>query len=177
MRISRLSTLLVASTALAGSLVIAAPAASAHVACDPGEFYRATSHSGKFYEVGAAQAVNKEKGSATLRVDVGTAHTSTRSFTGSLSASVEGGFWVFAKASATATASVTLETSTTMSKTFGTDVPVPGHSTRTVEFGFRRYTQHLEQYHLYNNTVSSCAVKVDRSTTVVAPYMTTFIIE
>ncbi len=177
MRVTRLTSALVGSAALASSLAAGIPAASAHVICDTGEYYRVTSHSGSFTQVGVAQAVNKHSGTATLHVTVGSSHTSTRSFTASISGSVEGGFWVFAKASASASASVTLETSATMSASFGVDVPVPGYSTRTVAFGFRRYSQTIQRYHWYNNTISTCARYVDNSGTVVAPYATTFIIE
>lgn len=177
MRVTRLKSALVGTAALASTLVVGIPAASAHVICDGGEFYRVTSHSGHFTQVGAAQAVNKHSGTATLHVTVGSSHTSSRSFTKSISGSVEGGFWVFAKVSASGSAGVTLEKSATMTASFGVDVPVPGHSTRTVAFGFRRYSQTIQRYHLYNNTISTCARHVDNSGTVVAPYATTFIIE
>ena len=49
-------------------------------------------------------------------------------------------------------------------------------STRTVKFGFRRYNQYVQEYHLYNNSISSCAEQVDHAGWVDAPYMKAFIV-
>jgi hypothetical protein len=120
--------------------------------------------------------VNKKSGTATLSAQVGESHTSSRSFSASITTSVEGGFWVFAKASASATAGFQIQTSTTMTKTYTATVRVPGHSTRTIKFGFRRYNQYIQQYHLYNTSPTSCGVKVDHAGWVRAPYQKAFIV-
>lgn len=153
------------------------PAASAHILCDDGEYYRVTQHNHTFIQVDSVQLVNKRSRTATLSAQVGEEHTSTRSFTGSITVSVEGGFWVFAKASASATASVTIQSSTTMSKTYTATVSVPGHSTRTILFGFRRYNQYVQEYHWYNTSMTTCGRYVDRAGWVRAPYQKAFIVK
>ncbi len=177
MPIRRLSTYLAATVMAAGTLtMVAAPPAAAHVVCDPGEFHRVTSHNHTFVQVDSVQLVNKRSGKATLSAQVGQSHTSTRGFTGTITTSVEAGFWVFAKASASVSASVSLQTSSTMTASYAATVTVPGHSTRTVAFGFRRYNQYIQQYHLYNTSISSCGVHVDHAGWVRAPYAKAFIV-
>ena len=177
MRIRRISTALLATAASGAAFAVGVPAASAHVACDPGEFYRVTQHNHTFVQVEAHQAVNKTAQTITMHVNVSQSHTSSRTFSASITASVEGGFWVFAKASASTTAGYSIETSDTMETSFGVDVPVPAHTTRTVDFGFRRYNQYIQQYHLYNNTISTCAAHVDKAGWVDAPYMEAYIVK
>ena len=176
MRIRRTSTALAATAAALATVTVGIPAASAHVICDSGEFHRVTSHNAEFVQVDSVQLVNTRSGAASLTATVGQSHTSSRSFSGSITTSVEAGFWVFAKASASATAGVTIQTSSTMSASYSATVSVPGHSTRTVKFGFRRYNQYVQQYHLYNNSISSCAVHVDHAGWVRAPYQKAFIV-
>jgi hypothetical protein len=176
MRIRPFSTLLAVTAAATGTLTAVAPAASAHIYCNPHEVYRVTSHNHTFTQVDAIQVVNKKSGKVTLTVQVGQSHTSTRSFTGTITGSVEGGFWVFAKATAAVSAGVTIQTSTIMLRTYTAKVPVPGHSTRTVKFGFRRYNQYIQEYHRYNKTTFTCGVRVDRAGWVRAPYEKAFII-
>ena len=176
MRLRRLSTVLAVGSTAATTFIAMAPAASAHVICDSGEFYRVTSHNATFLQVDAVQLVNTRSGTASLTAEVGTSHTSSNSFGGSITAGVEGGFWGFAKVSASATASVTIQTSTTMSSTYSATVSVPGYSTRTVKFGFRRYNQYIQRYHLYNDSISTCAASVDQAGWVDAPYMKAFIV-
>jgi hypothetical protein len=176
MWIRRLSMILAVIAAAVSALTVTAPAASAHVGCTPGEFHRVTSRSHTFVQVDAVQLVNRRSGAATLSAQVGQSHTSTRSFTGTITTSVEGGFWIFAKASASASAGITIQSSSTMSASYTATVTVPGHSTRTVQFGFRRYNQYIQQYHLYNNTPYSCAVAVDHAGWVRAPYEKAFIV-
>ena len=176
MRIRRFGIALLMTAAVAANLLLAIPAASAHVVCDDGEFFRVTKHKANFIQVDEVQLVNKRKGKATLTAQVGSSHTSTRTFGGSITVSVEAKFWIFAKASASASASYTIQTSNTMSKTYSATATVPGHSTRTVQFGFRRYSQYVQQYHLYNNSISTCAVAVDHAGWVRAPYAKAFIV-
>ncbi len=172
----RIRNAAVAAIVAAGSFVAAVPAASAYVPCNDGESYRVTSHNHQFIQVDSVQLVNKRSGSATLSAQVGESHTSTRSFSASITTSVEGGFWVFAKASASATAGLSIQTSSTMSRTYTATVTVPGHSTRTVKFGFRRYNQYIQEYHLYNTSATSCGLKVDKAGWVRAPYQKAFIV-
>lgn len=177
MRPGRLAlSVLTAVATTAGVLAVATPAASAHVLCDDGEHYRVTSHSREFRQVDSVQLVNRRSRTATLSAQVGESHTSTRTFSASVTASVEGGFWVFAKASASATAGVQIQKSSTMTRTYTATVSVPGHSTRTIKFGFRRYNQYVQQYHWYNTSISTCGRKVDHAGWVRAPYQKAFIV-
>jgi hypothetical protein len=176
MRMRRIGGLLLTAAATTGVLTAVAPTASAYVPCDEGESYRVTSHNHEFIQVDSVQLVNTRSGTATLSAQVGESHTSSRTFSGSITTSVEGGFWVFAKASASVTAGVSIQTSTTMTKTYTATVSVPGHSTRTVKFGFRRYNQYIQQYHLYNTGPTSCGVHVDHAGWVRAPYQKAFIV-
>src|SRR5689334_18681817 len=100
MRSRRLAGALLATAATTASLVAGIPAAAAHVACDSGEFYRVAKHSATFLQVDSVQLVNKKSGTAILSAEVGESHTSSRSYSGSITTSVEAGFWDFAKASA-----------------------------------------------------------------------------
>lgn len=177
MRRRRLLTALLATTATAGTLAVGIPAASARVDCGSGEYHRVTKHNHTFNQVDSVQLVNKRNTKATLTAVVGESHTSSRSFSASITGSVEAGFWVFAKASASSTAGVTIESSTTMSRSYSASVVVPAHSTRTVDFGFRRYNQYIQQYHMYNTSISTCGVHVDRAGWVRAPYQKAFIVK
>jgi hypothetical protein len=176
MRTRRLVHALVLGSTVATTLVTGIPAASAHVLCPDGEYYSSSSGSKYFSQVDSIALVNTRSGTATLTANVSEAHTSSRSFTGTISGTVEGSFWVFAKASATASASVTLLTSSTITTSYTATVSVPGHSTRTVKFGFRKYEQYVKSYHYYNNSVSTCAKSYDKAGWVRAPYQKTFIV-
>ena len=127
MRPRQLAAALIAAATTAAGLTVAAPAASAYVPCDDGESHRVTSHNHQFTQVDSVQLVNKKSGTASLSAQVGESHTSSRSFSASITTSVEGGFWVFAKASASATAGIQIQTSSTMTKTYTATVKVPGH--------------------------------------------------
>lgn len=177
MSVRRLSTALALSAAaVATSLTVGTPAATAQVVCGDGTHYRVTQHYARFNQVDEVSLINRRSGTATLSAQVGQSHTSTRSFSATISASAEAGFWVFAKASASASASHTIETSTTMSQTYAATASVPGHSSRTVKFGFRRYDQYVQQYYLYNTGIASCGLRVTRQGWVTAPYQKTFIV-
>ncbi len=177
MRLRHVSTLTAASVAFAGTMVTGIQAASAHVACDKGEFHDVTSHSDTFQQVDAVKLINKGATTATLKAVVGESHTSTRSFSASVTVGVEASFWVFAKAKAEATAGVTLASSSTMSASYEADVPVPAHQTYQVLFGFDRYNQYVREYHLVQSGATNCAVVVDHAGWVRAPFEKTFVIK
>ncbi len=81
---------------------------------------------------------------------------------------------MFAKASASASASKTLQTSMTMSYTY--TATVPAHSTREIQFGFRRYNQYIQKYYLYDTSGTSCGIHVMNQGWVIAPYTKAFIV-
>lgn len=177
MSVRRLSTALALTAAAVGTtLTVGIPAASAGVVCGDGDRYRVTQHYAKFYQVDEVSLINRRSHSASLSAQVGESHTSSRSFSGTISASAEAGFWGFAKASASASASHTIETSSTMSRTYTATATVPGHSSRTLKFGFRRYNQYVQRYYLYNKTPTSCGLRVTKQGWVRAPYQKTFIV-
>lgn len=177
MSFRRIQALLLAIATVLGLFVVAVPPASAHIVCDSGEFYKVTSHSYTFNQVDAVQLVNHKNYTATLHFDVGEAHTSSRSFSGSITVGVEAGFWVFAKAKAEATAGVTIQSSSTMSKTYGASVTLPGKGSATIKFGFRRYNQYVKAGHYYLAGMTTCGIHWDHEGWVRAPYKKAFIID
>lgn len=173
----RIRAVVAAAAVATGSFVALMPAAAAYVPCYDGENYQVVSHNHQFQQVDSVQLVNRRSGTATLSAEVGESHTSSRSFSGSITTEVSGGFWVFAEAKASATAGVEIQKSTTMSRTYTATIQVPGHSTRTILFGFRRYNQYIKEYHFYNKGPTTCATKVDHAGWVRAPYQKAFIVK
>lgn len=177
MKHPRLTSALLAAAAAAGMLVVGSPAASAQIICDSGSSYRVTQHNRTFVQVDSAQLVNRTGTSATLTVQVGQQHTSTRSFSNSITASAEAGFWDFAKASASTTSELTITASKTMYASYTASANVPAHSTRTVKFGFGRYNQYIQRFHLVAQpSTNSCSVVVEQGGWVNAPFQKTFIV-
>ena len=159
-----------------GSFVTVVPAADAFVPCFDGEHYRVTSHDHQFQQVDVVQLVNRRSGAATLSAQVGESQTSSRTYSGSITTEASGGFWVFAQAKASATAGIQIQNSSTMTRTYTATVTVPGHSTRTIQFGFRRYNKHIQRYHWRNTDRVTCVRVIDQAGWVRAPYQKAFIV-
>lgn len=168
---------LLATAAVATTLVVGAPAASAIPNCDNGEHYRVTAHRYSFVQVGPGVALkNPHNYKEWLTVKVGQKHVSSVDYSGSISASVSGGFWKFAKAQASVTAGIRIYQSVTMFATYGATVPVPPHSSVTVRFGFRRYNQYIQRYHgTWSPAKKRCVPFVDHAGWVHAPNKVTFL--
>jgi hypothetical protein len=160
-----------------GSLVISASPASAYVACNDGHIhYTRTDVNRHFIRAESVTAVNRRSVRASMTVSVSQSHTSSRSFTGTITVGAEAGFWVFAKAKAEASASVAVAKSVTITTTYSVTVPVPAHSSVTVDFGFRKYDQYIRSFHYYNTSPTTCGRRYAGSGWVKAPYQKTFII-
>src|SRR5690242_6310261 len=162
MRIRSAFTGLVVTALLSAGSVVLAPTASAYIDCGNGESYERTDVNSHFVAVDSVTAINMSGSQASITVQVGAQHTSSRAFTGSITVGAEAGFWVFAKAKAEASGGVTIETSDTMFATYSATVAVPAHSTRTVTFGFRKYDQYVRSYHLVNTSQTTCGKVYDQ---------------
>jgi hypothetical protein len=174
--VRRIRTIQRAAVAVAagGCLAGTAPPALAGIDCGRGELYKRVKVRRHFVPVDSVRAVNRRKGTATIAVQVGVQHTSSRTFTGSITVGAEAGFWIFAKAKAEATASIALLRSTTMFSTYTVTAQVPGHSARTVTFGFTKYDQLIRRYHYVNSSPTTCRRVYDAKGWVRAPVRKTF---
>lgn len=166
----RTGSALAAAVVGAGLLAVPAAPASATGNCDPGS-YKRVSKRVSYFSVVDKLVLDNRRGKATLSgaIEVGETRTSKVGYSASVSVSVEASFFSFAKASASTTYGVSLEKAITMSKTYKANYSVPKGKIGTLQWGFHKISQTIQQYHLSQRS-TGCVKVVDKTITVSAPW-------